>query len=244
MKTQHFIYCLAIVAVLFTACKKDKEQEQWIAVTGITLDKNELFLVLGDTATLIATVEPDSATSKTVTWTSSNSAVATVSNAGLVTAVANGVAIITAVTQNGNFKTACSVTVNSDYRAKWVGDWEFTTFVYSERGIWFPDIVTYTFDTISFIGTIGLYETNRLKIIFHPNATEPFPINGLIYPIVDESGELDYIGPSCSDGWVANGIIFGNEISVETRIDTRCDGPLGTYFYEQNNIQGIKINKK
>jgi hypothetical protein len=33
MKTQHFIYCIAIIAVSFTACKKDKNEDYW--------DKNE-----------------------------------------------------------------------------------------------------------------------------------------------------------------------------------------------------------
>ena len=127
MKTQHFIYCLTIVAVLFTACKKDKEQgqEQGIPVTGVTLNKTELMLAPGDTVTLIATVEPDSATNKTVTWTSSKTSVATVNSNGLVTAIGKGDATITVITKDGKTTATCLITVGEDYRAKWVGDWDF-----------------------------------------------------------------------------------------------------------------------
>ena len=108
MKTQHFIYCIAVVAVCFTACKKD---EKTTPVTGITLNKNELALMPGDTATLIATIKPDNADTKTVIWTSSNLAVATVDDNGLVTAIATGETTITIHTQDGNKTATCTVTV-------------------------------------------------------------------------------------------------------------------------------------
>ena len=83
-------------------------------VTGITLDKTSLALKVGDTATLTATVTPDDATQKGVSWTSSNTAVATVSEAGVVTAVSDGTATITATTVDGGFTATCTVTVNPD----------------------------------------------------------------------------------------------------------------------------------
>ena len=90
-----------------------------VAVTGVSLNKESTTLTVGGTETLTATVAPDNATDKTVTWTSSNTSVATVSNAGLVTAVAAGTATITVTATNGTAddtsddKTAtCAVTVN------------------------------------------------------------------------------------------------------------------------------------
>ena len=77
-------------------------------VTGVTLDKTSLSLTVGKTATLKATVKPDDATDKTVTWTSSDTAVATVSN-GTVTAVSAGAATITA--KAGDIEANCTVTV-------------------------------------------------------------------------------------------------------------------------------------
>ena len=85
-----------------------------VLATGVTLNEHSLTLSnIGDTVTLIATVSPDTATDKSVTWTSSNTEVATVNNNGVVTAVANGTATITATTADGTNKTAtCEVTVD------------------------------------------------------------------------------------------------------------------------------------
>ena len=81
-----------------------------IKVTGITLNTNSISLPMGNTRQLTATVTPNDATNKTVTWSSSDPAVATVSNTGLVTGVTVGSATITATASNGLTAT-CSVTV-------------------------------------------------------------------------------------------------------------------------------------
>ena len=47
-----------------------------MAVTSITLNKSTLELTEGETATLTATIEPDNATDKIVTWSSDKPAVA------------------------------------------------------------------------------------------------------------------------------------------------------------------------
>ena len=79
-------------------------------VTGVTLDQNTLALFTGESATLTATVAPENATDKTVTWTSDNEKVATVAD-GTVTAVASGTANITVTTTDGSFTATCAVTV-------------------------------------------------------------------------------------------------------------------------------------
>lgn len=80
-------------------------------VSSVTLSNTSLTLGKGETFTLKATVLPSSALNKTVTWTTSNSAVASVSG-GKITAKGNGTAIITAKSNNG--KTAkCTVTVKN-----------------------------------------------------------------------------------------------------------------------------------
>ncbi|MDE6649416.1 MAG: Ig-like domain-containing protein [Muribaculaceae bacterium] len=81
-----------------------------IAVTGITLSQTEATIEEGKTATLTATVAPENATDKTVTWSSSNEAVATVKD-GVVTAVKPGTAVITAVA--GDETAECTVTVTA-----------------------------------------------------------------------------------------------------------------------------------
>jgi len=102
-----------------------------IAVTSITLDQTSLKLKPEETVTLVATVKPDNATDKTVTWSSSDSSVASVDESGKVTAVKTGSVVITAkagertatcdvavsgtvVFEDANFKTYCLENFDQD----------------------------------------------------------------------------------------------------------------------------------
>lgn len=80
-----------------------------IPVSAISLNKSNLTLAKGQFETLIATVEPDNTTDKTVNWSSSNKAIANVDSNGTVTAVAAGTATITA--KAGDKVASCSVIV-------------------------------------------------------------------------------------------------------------------------------------
>ena len=84
-----------------------------VGVTGVSLNKETTTLTVGGTETLTATVRPDDATDKSVTWLSDNTNVATVDTNGLVTAVGVGTANITVTSNSDSTKNAsCSVTVN------------------------------------------------------------------------------------------------------------------------------------
>ena len=86
-----------------------------IIVSGVTLDMSSLTLYVGSTDTLTATVLPDNAPDKTVTWSSSNNAVATVDEKGAVKAVGVGTAVITATTNNGGKTASCTINVLYPY---------------------------------------------------------------------------------------------------------------------------------
>ena len=81
-----------------------------IGVTSVTLDKTDLTLDVNDKATLTATVNPNDATNKTVTWKSDKPEIVEVDSNGNVTAKAAGTATITA-TADGK-SASCKVTVN------------------------------------------------------------------------------------------------------------------------------------
>jgi len=90
-----------------------------VDVTGVTLSQTSASMTVGgETLTLTATVAPDDATDKTVTWASSDAAVATVAD-GVVTAVGAGTATITVTATNGTDDTSddktatCTVTVTA-----------------------------------------------------------------------------------------------------------------------------------
>ena len=87
-----------------------KESTGSTEVTSVTLNKSALSLEVGKTGQLSATVLPNSATNKSVSWSSNNEAVATVSSKGIVTAKKAGTAVITATAVNGK-SASCTVTV-------------------------------------------------------------------------------------------------------------------------------------
>ena len=86
-----------------------------IPVSQITLNKTETSISVGNSETLTATVAPENATNKALTWASSDEDVATVAPDGTVTAVKAGAATITATAADGSGKSAvCKVTVTGD----------------------------------------------------------------------------------------------------------------------------------
>ena len=84
-----------------------------VSVTEVTLDRTELTLTEGETETLTATVKPDNADNRKVTWSSDKTEVATVGGAGRVTAVKAGEAVITVTTEDGGKTATCKVTVKA-----------------------------------------------------------------------------------------------------------------------------------
>ena len=81
-------------------------------VESVSLDRTSAELTEGDEITLTATVKPDNATNKGVSWKSSDPSVASVSE-GKVTALKPGKATITVKTDDGGKTATCEVTVNA-----------------------------------------------------------------------------------------------------------------------------------
>lgn len=84
-----------------------------VPVTGVTVSPTSDSIAVSETLTLTATVAPEDATNKAVTWGTSDDTIATVSDAGVVTGVAAGTATITVTTVDGSFTATCEVTVTT-----------------------------------------------------------------------------------------------------------------------------------
>ena len=104
----------AMTGLLIASCSKDKDEPNvpvgpdeptTVAVTGVSINKTSVTLLEGNTETVTATVSPEDASDKGVTWKSSDPSVATVDSSGKITAVAPGEAVITVTTTDGE-KTA------------------------------------------------------------------------------------------------------------------------------------------
>ncbi len=101
----------AAVLFLVIGCNKVKVTDKdYVPVESVSLDQEELSLVIGDEYQLHETVLPAKASNKSVTWSSSNSSVASVSE-GKIKAVTVGSATITVTTESGGHTARCNVQV-------------------------------------------------------------------------------------------------------------------------------------
>ena len=82
-----------------------------VEITGVTLDKSEAEIQIGEELVLNATLIPENATDKSLTWTSDKESVATVSG-GKVTGISEGTATINGTAANG-MSASCVVTVKA-----------------------------------------------------------------------------------------------------------------------------------
>ncbi len=86
-------------------------KEPVVIVESVSISETSVTLKTGENTALSATVRPDNATDKTVTWSSEDTKIATVDQSGKVTAVAVGTTTVTA--SAGNKFANCTVTVVS-----------------------------------------------------------------------------------------------------------------------------------
>ena len=97
----------ATAGLLLTNCKKDNE----IHVTDVKLNFTEYKLGVDGELKLVATVQPEDAKNKDVTFESSNPCIAKVTASGLVTGLMKGNATITVTTKDGNKTAQCKLQV-------------------------------------------------------------------------------------------------------------------------------------
>lgn len=102
--------CVLILAHSISGCSKD--DDEFIPITNLSLNKVTLILPVGGIENLMATITPIDATDKTISWKSSNITVATVDDKGKVIANAPGTATITAIV--GSKTAICTVTVSQN----------------------------------------------------------------------------------------------------------------------------------
>ena len=108
---------ISAIIILFPACTQKElipgteTGDRVVAVTGISVSPTSHTMYVGETVQLSASVLPDNASNKNVSWTSLSPSVASVDDKGLVTANKEGNATIRIITEDGNFKTECKIRV-------------------------------------------------------------------------------------------------------------------------------------
>ena len=90
---------------------KLSDYQNYIAVTGVSVNPKELTLAEGFSGHIETVVEPSNATNQTLTYKSGNEKVASVNKNGKIKGVKAGEAVITVITEDGNKTAECKVTV-------------------------------------------------------------------------------------------------------------------------------------
>ena len=83
------------------------------AVTGVTLDQATATTTVGTDVTLTATVAPENAINKKVTWSVDDETIGTVAD-GVFSPLAAGNAVVTVTTDDGGYTATCNITVNEE----------------------------------------------------------------------------------------------------------------------------------
>ena len=106
---KRYLLPLLSCALLVLSCEKDPEVLD-VPVASVTLDKTELYLIVGDTYTLTATVLPEDASDKSVSWSTKDASVAEVTPSGVVKALKTGKTVV--VARAGDQESSCSLSVD------------------------------------------------------------------------------------------------------------------------------------
>ncbi|GAC90785.1 surface protein containing Ig-like domains [Anoxybacillus flavithermus NBRC 109594] len=142
---------------------------QAIPVTAVVVSPTVANINIGETTTLTATVAPNNATYKTITWRSSNPNIASVDENGRVTGLSTGQVTITAQAHNGVVGTAI-VHVGSPL-----------------TGISLPSTLIVqkgkTINVLPYIAPIPANATTKI-------VSRSFTIENSYYAVVDENGEV------------------------------------------------------
>ena len=105
------VFYPAVVAfILTTAFFRGCTADITTLPIAVVMNQSSALLIPGETMTLTATVIPDDAAIKTLTWNSSDPSIAEV-NDGVVTAISEGLTVITATTNSGQKTGNCVLTV-------------------------------------------------------------------------------------------------------------------------------------
>ena len=222
-------------------------------VTGITLNKTALTLNEGQTETLSATITPDNANDKTLTWSSSDTSVATVDQTGKVTTVSKGTATITATANDGSGKKAtCSVFVPTDLSSSASAN----SYIVSSAG-------TYSFKTVKGNSSTSVGSVSKAEVLWESFGTATVPNKGdIICEVSYSSNYINFITPSSLKNgnavitakdasgnilwswhiWVCSG--YNPEDSAQTYYNnagTMMDRNLGATSAEPDNIGALGL---
>jgi len=188
MKKIFFLFTIStlLMAILIN-CNKD------ISVKGVIIDETFITLGVGKTKTLIATILPEKATNKLVTWESSDTTVASVTSSGQVTAHSRGEATIVVTTIDGSFTANCKVIVSVPQPSK-------DELISQEKGWILSSAVSFP----AFVSYSGIVDENLFVSFFYE-----CELDDIMYFKKNGTQTLNF-GKNLCDGQTGKEISLGN----------------------------------
>ena len=147
-----------------------------VSVEGVSLNYDQATIYVNKSISLIATINPENATNKEVSWTSSDTSVATVGY-GKVKGISEGNAVVTATTVDGGFTATCAVSVipNTEDNAEYVPNT-------SDENIYFitnDTLSNGTYDSASEEYTFSINSNYKQIYVNAPDKTVVIELNGV-----------------------------------------------------------------
>ena len=223
------ITSIGTIPVVSTSCGE-------FHVSSVSLNKTSLALNVGQTKTLTATVLPENATDKTVTWGSDNESVATVDANGKITAIGLGNATITVTSVNNPEATAtCKVNVIDLSRYIGITANEDSTLTLKYSGLGINLDLQYSIDctkwtTYSTTININQGETLYLK----GNNPTGWSSSGSIYSYLSITGDVSLSGNIMA--LLDNGAQTGESGDIT---DIPCDYCFYDLFRDSTGISSV-----
>lgn len=103
------------ISTIYTFTQNTTVYAHWknIPVEGVSLSTDSINTAVGEFSTLVATITPETATDRGLTWYSADETVAIVTESGRIYAIAPGETTITVETHDGGYTASCTVTVTA-----------------------------------------------------------------------------------------------------------------------------------
>jgi uncharacterized protein YjdB len=176
-------------------------EEIFVAVTGVALFPSSTELEVGAETQLAATIFPTNATSRDVTWSTSNGAVASVSN-GKVTGATAGTATITVTTEDGAYTANCVVTIITPVRVTGI-EMEPATLVLKTGGM-----------SVLTVEIAPENATNK-KINWSTSDSSVAPVNGTGKVTAVGEGTATITATSADGGYTASCVVTVHKAVIE-----------------------------
>ena len=191
-----------------------------VAVIGVTMSPTALSIGVNTTSQLTAIVTPESATDKSLNWSSSNSSIVTVSTSGLVLGKSVGNATITATTADGSKTATCAVTVTT------------ATAIIKETGTayrWYGNAISTS--NSNNVEAPGLNDSNLTTDVSLAGGSEETFANayeaaGLIFSSAKTITKVEFVNGTFAG--IVNGVMDDGCFDEDFKLQTTVDGSTWT----------------